>query len=239
MAGYIKIHRKLLEWGWYNNGAVKAVFLHLLLTANFRPTVYHGRTIERGQAVFGFQSMADKLGITFQQARTAVDKLKKSGEITVWTNRQFSVATIVNYDAYQDDEQQTDNKRITNDQQTINKRLTLDQQTDNNIIRKKEGKKERNKEKIIKEKFGVFKNVLLTQEEYEKLKSQFPDYSDRIDRLSEYLASSGKQYKSHYATILGWARKDKQKAKKQGSVFSAEGASFDLDAYERKVLFDE
>lgn len=69
-------------------------------------------------------------------------------------------------------------------------------------------KLEINKEKIIKEKFGIFENVLLTREEFEKLKIAFSDFSDRIDRLSEYLASSGKRYKSHYATILSWARKD-------------------------------
>ena len=64
------------------------------------------------------------------------------------------------------------------------------------------------KEKSKKEKYGSFANVLLTKEEFEKLKHSFSDYANRIDRLSEYLASSGKRYKSHYATILSWARKD-------------------------------
>lgn len=69
------------------------------------------------------------------------------------------------------------------------------------------------KKKSIKEKkaYGEFKNVLLTDEELEKLKQRFNDYEARIQRLSQYIASSGKKYKSHYATILTWANGEKKK----------------------------
>ena len=50
--------------------------------------------------------------------------------------------------------------------------------------------------------------MLLTDEELGKLKEFFPDYQDRIERLGEYIASKGVRYKSHYATVLAWARKD-------------------------------
>ena len=55
--------------------------------------------------------------------------------------------------------------------------------------------------------YGEFKNVKLKKEEYDKLeKSNLLPY---IEKLSSYIASKGKKYKSHYATILNWARKDK------------------------------
>lgn len=58
-------------------------------------------------------------------------------------------------------------------------------------------------------KYGAYKNVLFTDEEYAKLQVEYPaDYSERIERLSEYIASTGKKYKSHLATIRSWARKD-------------------------------
>ena len=64
--------------------------------------------------------------------------------------------------------------------------------------------------KPTKRKYGFYKNVRLTDEEYQKLQEEFPhDYSDRIERLSEYIASTGKKYKSHLATIRTWARRDK------------------------------
>lgn len=62
-----------------------------------------------------------------------------------------------------------------------------------------------------KKKFGEFSNVLLTEQELEKLKEKYPhDYLQRIERVSGYVASTGKSYKSHYATIISWARKDEQ-----------------------------
>lgn len=60
-----------------------------------------------------------------------------------------------------------------------------------------------------KHKYGEYKNVLLTDEEYEKLQNEFPnDYEERIERLSSYIASKGAKYKNHLATIRNWARKD-------------------------------
>ena len=68
-------------------------------------------------------------------------------------------------------------------------------------------------------KYGEYKNVLLSDNELEKLKEEFPnDWKGRIERLSEYIASSGKSYKSHFATIRKWARSDTEKLaeKKKG-----------------------
>lgn len=62
-----------------------------------------------------------------------------------------------------------------------------------------------------KHKHGEYNNVLLTDEELDKLKTEFSDYKDRIERLSSYVASTGKKYKNHYATIRNWARKDREK----------------------------
>lgn len=62
--------------------------------------------------------------------------------------------------------------------------------------------------KPIKHKYGEYCNVLLTDDELDKLKTEYPDWYARIERLSSYVASTGKTYKSHYATIRNWARKD-------------------------------
>ena len=72
--------------------------------------------------------------------------------------------------------------------------------------------------KPTRHKYGMYKNVLLSDEDYQKLQEEFPhDYSERIDRLSEYIASTGKSYKSHLATIRAWARKEKSKPTKENS----------------------
>ena len=56
--------------------------------------------------------------------------------------------------------------------------------------------------------YGAYRNVLLSDEDLLKLREEFPDWEARIERLSEYIASTGKRYKSHLATIRAWARKD-------------------------------
>ena len=48
----------------------------------------------------------------------------------------------------------------------------------------------------------------LTKEEKEKLHARFGEETTLtlIENLSEYIASKGKKYKSHYATILQWSK---------------------------------
>lgn len=71
--------------------------------------------------------------------------------------------------------------------------------------------------KSPRHKYGMYENVLLTNEDYQKLKEEFPhDYTERIERLSEYIASTGKKYKSHLATIRAWARKDAEVKPRNG-----------------------
>ena len=67
--------------------------------------------------------------------------------------------------------------------------------------------------KPVRHKYGLYENVLLTDQDYERLIAEFPtDWPGRIERLSEYIASTGKKYKNHLATIRSWARKDAAKA---------------------------
>ncbi len=64
--------------------------------------------------------------------------------------------------------------------------------------------------KEVRHKHGQYGNVLLSEEELGKLQSEFPyDYEERIERLSEYMASTGKSYRNHLATIRNWARREK------------------------------
>lgn len=61
-----------------------------------------------------------------------------------------------------------------------------------------------------KHKHGEFNNVLLTDEEVEKLKQRFPyDWDKKIEKLSQGLALKGYKYKSHYLAILKWAENEK------------------------------
>ena len=93
--------------------------------------------------------------------------------------------------------------------------------------------------KPTKHKYGEYTNVLLTDEELEKLKTEYPDWQERIERISSYVASTGKSYKSHYATIRNWARKDAEKPKvqvKQTNLHAGSKRQYDMDAFTRMML---
>jgi len=192
--GYIKIYRKIRNWQWYRDSNTLHVFMDLLLEANYEDSKVGLQEIKRGQILTSLKRISENTGLSFQNIRTALSKLEKSGEINKQTTNKYTIISINKY----------------NDYQETNKQLTNNQQTTNNIKEYKEEKEYINiKEKIYKkEKFGSFENVLLTKEEYNKLKERYPDYQEKIENLSSYIASKGAKYKSHYATIINWSKKD-------------------------------
>lgn len=91
-------------------------------------------------------------------------------------------------------------QEIDNRDKSIDKDLELEKDKDNTPQAAK---------KPVRHKYGEYKNVLLSDEDMEKLQAEFPtDYQERIERLSGYIASTGKSYKNHLATIRNWARKE-------------------------------
>ena len=79
----------------------------------------------------------------------------------------------------------------------------------NNIQSNKTKQNKTKKEKAVRHKYGQYQNVLLSDDELEKLKTEFPsDWQERIERVSEYCASKGATYKNYLATIRNWAKRD-------------------------------
>ena len=121
--GYIKLYRKLIQWGWYQDSVVKDLFLHCLLTASFKEFKWMGQTMNAGQFVTSYKLLAEALGFTVQQIRTALKKLESTGEITSKSTNKYTVITVINWGSYQADDIDSNtqiNKQITNKQQTEN-----------------------------------------------------------------------------------------------------------------------
>lgn len=67
--------------------------------------------------------------------------------------------------------------------------------------------------------YGRYRNVFFTDMELAELKTELPDcWEDYTERLSEYMASTGKKYKSHAATIRRWASEDQKKTAAKGGI---------------------
>lgn len=76
---------------------------------------------------------------------------------------------------------------------------------------------------------GEFSNVILTEDEYQRLKARFSNCDSSIERLSQYIASTGKKYNSHYAVLVKWAEEDLDKTEKP--VPDKPSTSFDIDEF--------
>lgn len=138
MQGFIKLHRGIINWEWYNDHNVSRLFLHILLTVNYKDTRYQGYEIPSGSRVSGLPKLADETGLSVRQVRTALNKLKLTGSLTVKTTPKFSIISITNWDKYQDDDRQLD-RRVTGERQADDSLATTS----------KEYKKERKEEKNI------------------------------------------------------------------------------------------
>ena len=99
--GWIKLSRKMLSWRWYQDLNTKALFIHLLLTANIEDTDYKKITVHRGELATTCGRLAAELGLSDRNIRTALQHLKATGEVSVNWYSKFIVISITNYSAYQ------------------------------------------------------------------------------------------------------------------------------------------
>ena len=153
MEGWIKIHRKLLDWGWFTDPNTLSVFLFLLLKANIKDGEFLGHTIRRGECAASLPTISKGTGLTIQNVRTALKHLESTGEVTCTGYPKFSVFTVSNYDRYQLTNTEP-NIELTGNQQATNIELTGNQQATNRQLTTieeekeiKEGKKEKKNKK--------------------------------------------------------------------------------------------
>lgn len=152
LGGYIKLYRKLVKWGWYQDNVVKGLFLHCLLMASFKDFDWMGRRFTAGQFITSRKHLAQDLGFTEMQIRTALKKLESTKEITTETTNRFTIITVNNWGNYQGDEledNQDFNHQITNKQPTDNQQITNKQPHRKNVKNNKNVKNSITRTRVI------------------------------------------------------------------------------------------
>ena len=126
----------------------------------------------------------------------------------------------------------TNAKRAKNEPKTSQKRAKTNPNTNTNT---------NTNTNINKRLYGECQNVKLTEDEYNKLVEK--NYTGLIDELSLYIASKGDKYKSHYATILQWAKKREKEIPgtipfkpKEKPYQQMMKSTYDMDALEKKLI---
>lgn len=180
--GWIRLHRKILNWGWYTDINTSRLFIHLLLKANHKSNHWRGHQIDRGSCITSLRHLSNETGLSIMQIRTAINKLKSTGELTIETTSQFSYITMNNYNEYQQGNR-LPNKRITHEQHTSNTRVTTNKndKKDNNI-------KINNIYMSFKEKINS--NSRLTKQAKLKLRTRLKSFTEKellkaIDNFSK------------------------------------------------------
>ncbi len=174
MEGWIKLHRQLLEWEWYDEPNTFRLFMHCLLKANHKDNNYRGQLVKAGTFLTSRDLLASETGLTVQQVRTSLKRLESTNEITTNKSKQGTVLQVVKYVTYQHDNQQTNqrnNQTLTSNQPTTNQQLT----TNNND---KNVKNEKNEKKSL----GLFpewrdviqKDEVLLRNLFQELLGQWP-----------------------------------------------------------------
>ena len=167
--GWVKNFRKIKHWEWYTVPNMAHLFQHLVREANSFDDRWRGVEIKRGQLVTGLFSLSTDTGLSVQSIRTCLARLKSTGEITIETTNQYSLITIVNYDNYNFNPNETNKPKA--DPPT--KRLTNEQQTTNNKQEEKEDlRRERRKKKRTSDPVRVLLKQVPFKPPFDKLSTR-------------------------------------------------------------------
>ena len=210
--GYLKLWRKSIYSEIFHSPELWRLWTWCLMKTSYKKRFIPFHTgkgkisvcVNPGQFVFGRNRAAEFLGDSPSTVWKRIKKLEAIGNISIESNRQYSIITICNWLDYQEPKEE----EVTSKEQAGDKQVTTEEQlSDTN----KKVKKVKNVKNVKKKTYGAFSNVLLTDVEFSKLKESFNGtLENKIEELSEGIASKGYKYQSHYATILSWNRK-KQK----------------------------
>ena len=128
--GFIKLHRRIVDWEWYTDLPTFCLFIHLLLKANYVDRDWRGQVIKRGSFVTSYASLSAETALTVEQVRRALKNLQKTGEIEKVSTNKNTLIIVTKYNDYQrfvDDS----NKQVTNKKQADNMQKTNEEQTKN------------------------------------------------------------------------------------------------------------
>lgn len=234
--GWILVHRKILDcfiWTEPEPFDRRSAWLDLLLLANHEDAkmFFDGKpvTVKRGQRLTSIKALAERWGWSRHKVSDFLNILEAEHMLGQVRDSRKTLISIENYDVYQmGGTSEGHLKDITRTSEGHHR------DTNKELKELKELKKE-----SVREKYGEFQNVLLTSDEYQKLKRDFPNADEAIEYLSAYIAEKGYTSKSHYLALRRWVfdaiaeRKAKAKKKPEQKFGEFQTTGMDMDALQK------
>lgn len=206
--GWVKIHRKFLDWEWYDKSEMVHLFLHLLLNASSTDKQWRGTPIKRGQVVTGRRRISEDTGLSEQKIRTCLQRLVDTGEIVIESTTQFSVITICNYESYQ--MQTSDlNQPETNKEPTVATQEPIKPKKTNEEVKAETSKR-----------MKAFYNSLIpfVQTYGKEMVREFYDYWSETNKSGSKMRWEQEKTWVLEKRLQRWANNDKLKSKNNGTV---------------------
>ena len=244
MKGFIKLHRQITEWEWYQDVNTKSVFIHLLLNACYDECRFMGQSVERGQYITSLSRLSRDLSISVRQVRTALSRLEKTGEIDTQTTNKSTLITICNYGSYQIDESKV-KKKATRKRQAVDKQTT----DINKIERKEEGNNNTYYEKVRKEEIWVSQVGMQYHTTKSTILNALEKFTNHLN-ITQDEKRTTRDFKSHFVNWLKYNLDEsgsgidtyrwkwKGQAMKTGSKeeYERDKAAFDKDGFDFQTL---
>jgi hypothetical protein len=198
--GWVILHRKIFTSNDFYNELDRSVFIYLLCQASYEPTsvVYRMKRISlhRGELLITHGDLAKRFGLSIQNIRTIIKRLKLTGSLTVTLTRGLMRIRVVKYIQYQDvkiKKTASLTGSLTNRRNKLNKlnNTSIGKTNYDNIYSMK-------KVTIDKSSIGHLKDLNTAIKPKEKVMSEFEYAQKHLDKedLAEYtrlaLQESGK-----------------------------------------------
>lgn len=192
MAGFVKLNRDLLEWTWADDIVTFGVYAKFLLLAAWKETKYHGVKLERGEILTNQTEISKNCGLTRQQVRTVLDRLKATNKITIRREGKNSIVKVIDY-ACETGSNHVNNQLSTTCQPDCNQTSLLKEE-DKEV---KEPKNARVREgEWLEKSFGQFWSAYPKKTSKQQAFKAWDKLKPDEDLLSRILASLERQKKS-------------------------------------------
>ena len=201
--GWVKLWRKMKDNPLFGDSVWVHLTVYLLIESSHKPkqSMFEGEviTLLPGQVITGRRKLAKTLGCSDSRIERLLKRMEIGQQIEQQKKQHSRLISIINWKLYQGSEPQ--------DEPQVNHNRTTSEPQVNTVLRSKEVKKleVKNKDKIKHLDF-----VHLSQIEYSTLLTDYgkSQTAELIRRLNDYIGSKGDKYKSHYFTLLNFARRD-------------------------------
>lgn len=191
--GWIKLHRSILQWEWWDDINTSRLWLTILLHVNHETKQWKGQEIKAGEMVTSYRKLAHLSGLSERSVRTSLTRLQATHEVTCESTHDRTTIRVVKWADFQGLDEQTDTPtdRVTHQKSTTNKN--------------KEDKNIRNK--------NIFRKPSI-----EEIRSYIAEKGLNVDAdyFYDYYESNGwtvgkSHMKSWQSTLNNWNRREKKK----------------------------